>query len=295
LYKMLVVIYQKIKNGRRFRIAQLMIVFIFLFNGVRGVYFFLLPGGLNLVSIVIDYVLVVLPTFFYFTAFTIIVSLWAVVCLQPMMKSNTSFDTLVRRLTLIINIILYLFFILICLLFQYLSTNSVADCAGVLVKTTNLYTQQSLALAYAIVIAFLSFVVGIGFIIFGTKLFIELNVTTSKRLSKKTRLQKQTFVITLVCSIAFILHCIFIIIIAGLQQANLIFSFIGLVITEIAPSFILLAVSENLRDSSTTTSIGTATDATTADAEDPDDITMNSESFNAQSDLPMGGIDDDLK
>jgi hypothetical protein len=66
LYKMIIVLYGKIKSGRRFRIAQLMIVFVFLFNGVRGVYFFLLPPGLNLKFIVSDYILVVLPTFFLF-------------------------------------------------------------------------------------------------------------------------------------------------------------------------------------------------------------------------------------
>jgi len=283
LYKMMVVLYTKIKSGRRFRIAQLMIVFIFLFDGVRGVYFFLLPGGLNLKFIVSDYILVVLPTFFYFTAFTIIVSLWAVVCLQPMLKGNFSFDSIVRRLTLIINVILYLFFILICLLFQYLTKQNTAGCAGV-ATYTDTAIQTTLALVYAVVIAFLSFVVGIGFIIFGTKLFIELNVNNSKRLSKKTRLQKQTFIITLVCSIAFILHCIFIIILAALPKANIIFSFVGLVITEIAPSFILLAVSENLRDSSTSTSVGTGTDMNSITEEDGTEMGRNS--FNTQSDLP---------
>jgi len=242
-----------------------------------------------------DYVLVVLPTFFYFTAFTIIVSLWAVVCIQPMLKSsNTSFEQIVRRVTLGINVVLYLFFILICLLFQFLTGQPTPDCAGVTVAS-NASVQKTLALVYALVIAIFSFIVGIGFIIFGSKLFAELNTNSSKRLSKKTRLQKQTFIITLVCSIAFILHCIFIIIIATLETPNLIFSFIGLVVTEIAPSFILLAVSENLRDSSTSTTAGTGTDINSA----VDDESTSRNSFNKQaemSELPdLPGDDDDDK
>lgn len=41
---------------------------------VRSIYFFLLPAGVN--SIVRDYVLVALPTFLYFTAFSLVVVVW---------------------------------------------------------------------------------------------------------------------------------------------------------------------------------------------------------------------------
>jgi len=286
IYKMAVVVYGRVKHFRRFRVSQLMIVFIFLFNGVRGVYFFLLPIGFNAKSAVSDYVLVVLPTFFYFTAFTIIVSLWAVVCLQPMVKSNLSFDKLVNRLNLIINTLLYLFFILICLLFQYLQITPPSDCGARVLVVAAVAVQANLALVYAVVIAFISFVVGIGFIAFGSKLFAELNTNTSKRLSKKTRLQKQTFIITLVCSISFILHCIFILILATLKQANIIFSFVGLLVTEVAPSFILLAVSENLKESSSSSTSGIS-GVETADTEEDNTIAMQRSSFQySQSELP---------
>ena len=50
-------------------LQQFVLIFI-----VRTIYFFLVSGGLD--SQVADYILVALPTFFYFTAFSIIVVLW---------------------------------------------------------------------------------------------------------------------------------------------------------------------------------------------------------------------------
>jgi len=259
LYKIAVVLYARFKFARLFRISHLLLVFLFLFNFIRGVYFFLVPLGFS--SIVADYILVVLPTFFYFTGFTIIVSLWAVVCLQPMIKSNLSFEKIVNRLTLGINIVLYVFFILIVLLFQFLTPGPPDNCQGRLSVTIDISIPRALALVYAIVIAIISFMVGLLFIIFGSKLFFELNTNSSKSLSRKTRLQQQTFIITLACSIAFILHCVFIVVLSALTKPNLIYSFIGLIVTEIAPSLILLFVSESLKESTGATAKSTTSSA----------------------------------
>jgi hypothetical protein len=259
----------------------------------------LVPTGFS--TIVTDYILVVLPTFFYFTGFTIIVSLWAVVCLQPVLKSDLSFDKIVNNLNLGINVVLYLFFIVIVLLFQYLTPEAPDNCQGRVPVSPDTYIPRTLALVYAIVIASISFIVGLLFIIFGTKLFLELNTNSSKKLSKKTKLQKQTFTITLACSIAFILHCVFIIILSALSEPNLIYSFIGLIVTEIAPSVVLLFVSENLKESAGTTTksgvsgVETATKTTTTGEGASDEESgsgSEQELPERQSDLPLSNEGD---
>jgi hypothetical protein len=60
--------------------------------------------------------------------------------------------------------------------------------------------------------------------------------------------------VTLVSAVAFILHCIFIIILTSLNKPVLIFSFVGLVVTEIIPSVYILVTQTRIAKSRTETS-----------------------------------------
>ena len=57
------------------------------------------------------------------------------------------------------------------------------------------------------------------------------------------------FAVTLVSSVAFILHCGFIIVLVALPSPNIDFSFAGLLVTEILPSIFILITFELLQRS----------------------------------------------
>jgi len=76
----------------------------------------------------------------------------------------------------------------------------------------------------------------VGFIYFGSKLYLE----TKKTSTNNTNTHKKLFWVTTVCSCSFILHCIFILVLAGLSEPNIWFSFFGLIITEIVPSVFVI-------------------------------------------------------
>lgn len=88
-----------------------------------------------------------------------------------------------------VNIALYLFFIAIVLAFSLSPTASVTLCgARVLPLTTGTDVRQAVSIAYSVIIAFLSLVIGVLFLIFGLRTYRALgnsvaasNNNTSKR------------------------------------------------------------------------------------------------------------------
>jgi hypothetical protein len=70
---------------------------------VRAIHFFLLPTGYS--THLGDYILVVLPTFFYFTAFTQIVNAWVVISSVDITKLRQGTAALINRMTIMINIV----------------------------------------------------------------------------------------------------------------------------------------------------------------------------------------------
>jgi hypothetical protein len=55
--------------------------------------------------------MVVLPTFFYSTAFSQVVNAWAVISMADLTKLSRGSGSLVSRVTMIVNVILYAFLI----------------------------------------------------------------------------------------------------------------------------------------------------------------------------------------
>ena len=51
--------------------------------------------------------------------------------------------------------------------------------------------------------------------------------------------------VTTVCSVSFVLHCIFIIIVITLTEPNIYFSFFGLIITELIPGAFITVLYSN--------------------------------------------------
>ncbi|EGG21688.1 hypothetical protein DFA_01574 [Cavenderia fasciculata] len=221
------------------KLVHSLIVTVTVFMLIRSIYFFILPSGKLSTSAVADYILVVLPTFIYFTAFTIIIVLWYII-----VKSRTQRNIL-RRIGLMIgtiNAILYILFIIIILVFHLTESNPTNDCIGRMVVEANTTTPQRIvSIVYAVVQAVISLVIGAAFVYLGGTLYFmmrfkKVDVDNDHR----DQQQKRISVVTLACSVGFILHCVFVLILVGAEPSNIIFSFIGLLITEVIPVISIL-------------------------------------------------------
>ena len=136
---------------------------------VRSIYFFTIPDYIE--TPVVDYILVVLPTFFFFTTFSLIVVIWAVAVLKKVSSDPVSLQRSVERVGLSVNIVLYLLFISVVVAFQYSANESSSiECGGRILSESSNNTQRTISLVYAILIAVISLIIGIGFLYFGFKL-----------------------------------------------------------------------------------------------------------------------------
>eukprot|EP00027_Filamoeba_sp_ATCC50430_P016478 CAMPEP_0168576930 /NCGR_PEP_ID=MMETSP0413-20121227/20514_1 /TAXON_ID=136452 /ORGANISM="Filamoeba nolandi, Strain NC-AS-23-1" /LENGTH=977 /DNA_ID=CAMNT_0008610647 /DNA_START=213 /DNA_END=3146 /DNA_ORIENTATION=- len=231
--KLLYETYFILRGKSKFDVKYFAVLFTFMFNFLRSVYFFIAPTGMD--NAAGDFLMVILPTFFYFTAFTLIIVVWAVMCLSSISANTKKYLKMSYYGAALINGILYLFFVLIVLIFQYGSTDSPTECGG-RVEEDNAREkfQQIISIIYSTVIAVVSLAIGVSYMYFGGKLFYQLHRSGRKQG------QRKIFLLTLVSSVGFILHCIFLVILTALSKPSVIFSFVGLVITEIIPSCYLL-------------------------------------------------------
>eukprot|EP01117_Protostelium_nocturnum_P019827 TRINITY_DN868_c0_g1_i1.p1 TRINITY_DN868_c0_g1~~TRINITY_DN868_c0_g1_i1.p1 ORF type:complete len:1610 (+),score=462.44 TRINITY_DN868_c0_g1_i1:383-4831(+) len=222
----LVAIFYLLRNvKRKFLLTDAVLFFIFSFAIIRTIYFS--TFGRTPVQ---DFVLSALPTFIYFTAFSLIISFWAVTA-QKYLSTNPK--ALIRYGSIgviLTNVVLYLILMALGIAFSLLNNKSV-PCG----RRSTLAVQQQknsleqLSLAYAIIISVFSLIFALGFAYFGIKL--------AKRMTKGGGGTKRIILyIAAVFSISYALHSIFIIVVARLaSRPSSIFSFIGLFITEIAP------------------------------------------------------------
>ncbi|EGC32617.1 hypothetical protein DICPUDRAFT_14748, partial [Dictyostelium purpureum] len=218
----------------QFQLIQILILIVTLFILIRTIYFFLLVNGKLQDNPVLDYILVVLPTFIYFTAFSSLIVLWYTIVFL-FLKNNIGTGVVKKLYSIVItvNIILYLFFIAIVLVFQYTPLPPAYDCAGRVVTAKEASpSQKATNLTYAIVQAGLSFVISAAFIYLGRNLY--KTISTSEKNLSNTKHQKKIFILSTICSVGFLLHCIFVIVLAT-DISSMTFSFIGLVITEVIP------------------------------------------------------------
>ncbi|KAM9998091.1 hypothetical protein ACTFIY_007754 [Dictyostelium cf. discoideum] len=228
----------------RFELVHLLILMIFIFVLVRMVYFFLLPKGYLADSSIADYILVVLPTFFFFSCFTIIIVLWyAIVFL--VLKNNSRASDLTKRVNYIlimVNIIIYLLLISIVIVFQYTKDRYNNNCGNrIIIDVKTSTSQKAVSIVYAVVQATISLVIGSAFIYLGSSLYSSMSKAISNSNNARAiKKAKKIFLLTTISGTGFILHCIFIIILVSIKNPSVIFSFIGLIITEIIPSVTIL-------------------------------------------------------
>ncbi|KYQ90980.1 hypothetical protein DLAC_07869 [Tieghemostelium lacteum] len=235
IIQMAVVLYRRKTLKEPLKLVHLLIIFVTLFITIRAIYFFILPSGSLSNNPVGDYILVVLPTFIYFTSFTIIVVLWYII-----IKAKAKTRDLLKQVTyvvLIINIILYLLFMIIVLVFHFTEQDPQDDCGGrIIISVSSTTPQRVVSIVYAVIQAVISLVIGAAFIYLGGSLYLAMRVKRVSESSSTSDHHQKIFIITFACSVGFILHCVFVLILVGAEPSNVVFSFLGLILTEIIPS-----------------------------------------------------------
>ncbi|KAK5575455.1 hypothetical protein RB653_006588 [Dictyostelium firmibasis] len=248
IFQVAVVVIKKYKGVEQIRLVHFLILIVTTFILIRAIYFFIIPSGALQNNSSADYILVVLPTFIYFTAFTIIISLWYMI-----VSAKDSGRTLFKRLKIIIlstNFVLYLLFVVIVLVFNYTENHPSNDCGTrIVLEVSSTTSQYVVSIVYAIIQAIISFVIGAAFIYLGGSLYLSMrsikknrdtgdstNGGSSGGKNPSNHHQKKIFIVTFACSVGFIIHCVFVLILVAANPSNITFSFLGLIITEIIPS-----------------------------------------------------------
>ncbi|KAK5576726.1 hypothetical protein RB653_007870 [Dictyostelium firmibasis] len=237
---------QKILSTEPFKLVHLLFLVLTSFSLIRSIYFFVLPSGIITETTTVgNYILVVLPTFLYFTAFTIVIVIWY------MLSNASSFSndiySRINTMVLLINIVLYLVFIIIVIVYNFTKQSIPPSCGGRLsINLKQTTPQNAVSIFYAVLQACLSLAIGIAFIYYGRQIYKKLSALSTKVSQTANKQRNRTFVITVLCSTGFVLHCIFIIILVSVNPSNIIFSFIGLIVTEMIPVVVLLVTNNQI-------------------------------------------------
>eukprot|EP01133_Synstelium_polycarpum_P016970 gene16970-20188_t len=237
--QLFIVVVKRSRGLHELKLVHLLILTITIFVTIRTIYFFILPSGKLSQSPIADYIMVVLPTFIYFTAFTIIIVLWYMVIKA---KSHRNFLSRLAMMIGAINVVFYLLFIVIVLVFHFTERIPTNDCGGrIQLPVSNTTPQRVVSIVYAVVQAVISLIIGAAFVYLGGSLYFMMKF---KKIANSNETndnhQRRVFIVTHACSIGFILHCAFVLVLVGAEPSNITFSFIGLIITEIIPSVSIL-------------------------------------------------------
>ncbi|GAM18817.1 hypothetical protein SAMD00019534_019920 [Acytostelium subglobosum LB1] len=244
LFQLCVILYDRFRTNQprvSFRLVHLLILTITMFITIRSIYFLILPSGKLADSQLADYVMVVLPTFIYFTAFTVIIVIWYIIASS---QFHISFISRFKLLIGIINLVLYMIFVIIVLIFNFSQRVLDNDCgARRVVEMSRTTPQRIVSIFYAAAQAAISLVIGAAFIYLGVSIHMLMRFRMKSDLAGEAKYAQHSIkitVVTLCCSIGFILHCAFVLVLVAAEPSNVIFSFIGLIITEIIPTISIL-------------------------------------------------------
>ena len=154
-----------------------------------------------------------------------------------MMKIRIGVTQYINKITIVINILLYLVFLAVVLIFQFDRGGSAITCGNKYISTPNTAVKQVTTVLYAVVIAFFSFLMCLALAIFGFK-FVWQQYQRTKKIgnSPSNTAKKKVFTVAIVGGISFFLHSLYILIQTALYQPKIIFNFIAIFVTEIIPS-----------------------------------------------------------
>jgi hypothetical protein len=150
---------------------------------VRGIYFTFPPQLLS-EQFVIQYLLFELPTFMFFSLYTIVLFLWNQVLIKQSVMAKGRSRVMIKKAFiayLIANCAMYAIFVAFVLIYRFWEGTAIA-CADEIDSTTS-QDRFYITLAYRIFIAIVCFGVSVAFMVQGIKFIIvslQAPVSTSK-------------------------------------------------------------------------------------------------------------------
>ncbi|GAM23921.1 hypothetical protein SAMD00019534_070960, partial [Acytostelium subglobosum LB1] len=251
LFQIGIIILKLVNRHEGTKLTHALITAITAFTLIRAIYFYMLPSGTLYSFEASDYVLVILPTFIYFTSFSFILALWYIIISSDMLQN---YMKRLKRIIIVLNGVLYIACIIIILVFNFSkSTRSSSFCGGRFLETlSNSKTQTIISYFYGILQATISLVFGVTFIYLGIRINNMLGHSKERTLRTPSRFKAlanrmsdrkvQLFFVTVTCSFGLILHSVFVLVLVSARYANMIFSFICLILSELLPAFTIFTV-----------------------------------------------------
>eukprot|EP01102_Stenamoeba_stenopodia_P012874 TRINITY_DN4101_c0_g1_i3.p1 TRINITY_DN4101_c0_g1~~TRINITY_DN4101_c0_g1_i3.p1 ORF type:complete len:282 (-),score=55.58 TRINITY_DN4101_c0_g1_i3:727-1572(-) len=188
---------------------------------IRSIYFYLLASGVldDSSSSGVTYFLIEFPTMLYFTAFSSLTAFWVFLLTQ---KMNTTSVVL-----FLFNLLLYLMFVVLIILFQTLPTGGKqSECESRIPDENDNSRQHIVSVFYQSFMGGVAAILAIGILGFGGKLYLDLI---------QNAFEKKIAIVTLCCASGLILHCIFILYLSITSSDDFVLIVLLIVLSEIIP------------------------------------------------------------
>jgi hypothetical protein len=206
------------------------------FNLIRGAYLTLAPGTLDQAPGA-RYIFFELPTFLFFSAYSVVLYLWTLVIQRSQKMGNQkAADRAARLLLLILNIVFYVVFIVFVILFATFGT-STSPCAFSEAQAQSRLSnaQRNLGIAYQAVIALICMVLALIFCVQGVRLVMLLRVFRQNESKAKVIRRIMLTATAAVCTISFVIRsAVFVAASAGASLPVIVF-----VLLEVIPSLMV--------------------------------------------------------
>jgi hypothetical protein len=200
--------------------------------------------------------------------------------------SRNRINQTITRYVIITNAVIYTIFILLIILYETLKQD-VPVCGGRL-KNFDLNTRQQIAYTYRLFVSAISFILGLGFIIYGFTVYSNMLSSSARGEKGKSRIsgRKRVFWTTFICSVGLLCQCAFLLALLFSNYQNNTLAMGLLIAVEIIPISIVAGVTKT-EDSET--SYGTTTSPNTSGTKGAKMSTIKNSALSVRSDR----MDDD--
>jgi len=186
-----------------------------------------------------DYVLMELPTFLFMTIFSFLIYLLSKVIIAIYFKDSRAADYTILGTFIVVNIFVYLLFIMIIILFETLTDNYNSPCPGRVASTTDNSTQQTIRITYRAVVSAIALLLAFLFAVVGGTIYAKV-VLLAKKTGTSTSSSK-VFWVGAVCAVCFTCHAIILLIFAATDWESP-YSIIFLIFIEVVPGCVMIFV-----------------------------------------------------
>jgi len=197
---------------------------------VRAIYFYSLAAGVfDSTSVSAGaYFLIEFPTLLYFTAFSCLGAFWIFLLYA---HSRSQHSRTVLGVTILFNILLYLLFTVLIILFQTLDSSSANSiCPGRIAEEEDNTNQQIVSLVYQGFMAGVSLFIALVVAVYGGKLFLGL---------KKRNFENKIAMVTIECSAGLLVHCGFILYLSATLEYDFVVIVVMIILSELIPIFLI--------------------------------------------------------